>query len=335
VNAPPPPATGLVAELKRRGVMRAVVAYAVAAFAALQVSEPILHALRLPDTWLTGIVVLLALGFPVVAAVSWGWDLTRRGWVRAEAAPAEAGAPRTERAPGWRLAAVVLASAALGAVLAWLALRGAAPAPVVDADGRVSVAVADFANQTGEPALDALSGLLITSLEQSRKLKVLTRGRMFDLLRQAGREKLERVDESAAREVGLKAGVRALLLASIQKLGASYVVELRALDPLRDHYLFTLREQAPDQAAILPLIDRLSERVRGALRETREEVRRSDVTLAEAVTPNLEAYRHYFKGKELRARLEEEAAAEEFQAALKLEPGFSLAQLELAHIALF
>ena len=45
------------------------------------------------------------------------------------------------------------------------------------------VAVADFDNQTGDEGLDGLSGMLITSLEQSRKLSVLTRSRMFDLLR--------------------------------------------------------------------------------------------------------------------------------------------------------
>src|SRR5262249_972922 len=50
----------------------------------------------------------------------------------------------------------------------------------------VMVAVADFDNQTGDEGLDGLSGMLITSLEQSRKLSVLTRSRMFDLARQQG-----------------------------------------------------------------------------------------------------------------------------------------------------
>jgi tetratricopeptide (TPR) repeat protein len=340
-TAPPPARSGLLAELRRRGVTQALVGYAVAAFAVLQVAEPILHALKLPDSWLTGVVIALALGFPVVAALSWAYDLTRHGLVRAPAqAMGEGGASGgpaagSARASRVALPAALLVSAALGAGLAWLALRSAAPLPVADADGRISVAVADFANRTGEPALDALSGLLITSLEQSKKLKVLTRGRMFDILRQAGQEKVERIDESAAREVGLKARVRTLLLASVVKLGGAYVVELRAIDPASEHYLFTFREEAGDQAGLLPLIDRLSDRVRRALKETAEEVRLGDVTLAVAVTPNLEAYRHYFKGKELRARLEEEAAAEEFQAALKLEPGFALAQLELGLIGLF
>ncbi|MGH9858267.1 MAG: protein kinase domain-containing protein, partial [Acidobacteriota bacterium] len=47
-----------------------------------------------------------------------------------------------------------------------------------DPSVRIPVAVADFVNETGEQDLDGLSGMLITSLEQSRKLAVMTRSRM-------------------------------------------------------------------------------------------------------------------------------------------------------------
>src|SRR5262249_2229338 len=82
---------------------------------------------------------------------------------------------------------------ALSAALLALLLALAAP-PVwrlIDLAWRgapIVVAVADFDNQTGDEGLDGLSGMLITSLEQSRKLTVLTRSRMFDLLRQEGRD---------------------------------------------------------------------------------------------------------------------------------------------------
>jgi tetratricopeptide (TPR) repeat protein len=102
------------------------------------------------------------------------------------------------------------------------------------------------------------------------------------------------------------------------------------VDPSKDHYLFTLREQAPDQAAILPLIDRLSERSRAALSESRAEVQAAGVAVAAAVTPNLEAYRHYFRGKDAFARMDMENAEKAFREALRLEPRFALAQYELA-----
>lgn len=325
----------LFSELKRRRVLRALLGWGIVSFAVLQVVEPVLHALHLPDGVLTGVVAVLALGFPATVVLSWFFDLSSAGVSRTADVPGSGGPGTGIRAPRLTplFAGLVAAGAILGAGLAWFTLRPAAPP--VDADGRVSVAVADFANQTGEPALDALSGLLITSLEQSRKLKVLTRGRMFDLLRQAGREKVERIDESAAREVGQKAGVRALLLASIQKIGGSYVVELRAVDPGKDHYLFTLREQAGAQAELLPLIDRISERTRLALREGEREVQGSDIRVAEAITPNLDAYRHYFLGKDREARIDPLGAAREYRRALEIDPSFVMAAYELAFQSLY
>jgi len=41
--------TSLIEELKRRRVFRAVVGYGVAAFALLQIIEPIMHGLHWPD----------------------------------------------------------------------------------------------------------------------------------------------------------------------------------------------------------------------------------------------------------------------------------------------
>jgi TolB-like protein len=321
-------------ELRRRRVIRALLAWGLFSFAVLQVVEPVQHALGLADWMLKLVVAVLAIGFPVTAGLAWAFDLTRKG-VERTASP-EGLAPTAAGSFGGARPAValVLVGTVIGGGVAYLGLRHFRPAtPVADADGRISVAVADFANQTGEPTLDALSGLLITSLEQSRKLKVLTRGRMLELLRQDGRTGVDRIDEASARAVGQKAAVRALLLASIQRLGPSYVVELRALDPQGDHYLFALREQSGDQAGILPLIDRLSEQVRVRLRESDADLQGADIKVADAVTPNLKAYRHYFKGMELRAELDDLGAYKEFQKAIELEPGFALAQLEISRIA--
>ena len=49
---------------------------------------------------------------------------------------------------------------------------------------RIPVAIADFENNTQDQSLNGLSGLLITSLEQSNYLSVLTKSRMFDFLKQ-------------------------------------------------------------------------------------------------------------------------------------------------------
>jgi len=58
----------LVSELSRRRVFRALVGYGVAAFAVLQIIEPVMHGLRWPDAVLSYVVVGLAAGS---AEVGW------------------------------------------------------------------------------------------------------------------------------------------------------------------------------------------------------------------------------------------------------------------------
>jgi tetratricopeptide (TPR) repeat protein len=240
---------------------------------------------------------------------------------------------RARRRTAWRPAVTVAAAVLAGVALA--VVFQAPTAPWSNRDGRIVVAVADFANGTRDPDLDGLSGFLITSLEQSKKLHVLTRGRMLDLVREVGGGDGSRVDESVARAAGRQASVNALLLGSIQKLGDTYAAELRAIDPQRDEYLFTLREQVKEKNDLLPLIDRISDRTRLALRESDAEVKASAVSVAEAVTPSLEAYRHYFRGKELASRGRVTDAVAEYRRAIEIEPRFALAQVEVAWIGYF
>jgi hypothetical protein len=120
-------------------------------------------------------------------------------------------------------------------------------------------------NETGEKELDSISGLLITSLEQGTQLRVLTRGRMVDVRKQLGKESVDRIDEALAREVGRGTRAHALLPASVRRLGNAYVVEMRALDPLHDDYIFTVSDRASGKEAVFDLVDRLGAATRRKL----------------------------------------------------------------------
>jgi tetratricopeptide (TPR) repeat protein len=317
----PAPRGGLLAELKQRRVFRALVGYGIFAFAILQVIEPVLHGLHLPESLLTAAVIGLAVGLPLTVLVSWTYDLEGGSLVRA---PAPGGRS------SWQLAAMVAAGALLGAGLAWGVLRHGQPDARKGPDGRVLVAVADFANDTRDPELDGLSGLLITSLEQSKALRVLTRGRMLELLRATGRTGVEQVDEAAAREVGRQVGASALLHASIRLLGGAYVVDLRAVDPARDEYLFTLRETAAGKGDVLALVDRLSAGTRRRLRDEVAGAGDKAIPVGEVVTSNLEAYQHFFRGDQHLDAYRIPQAMEEYRRALAVDPDFALAHLRIA-----
>ncbi len=241
--------------------------------------------------------------------------------------------PRTVR----RVAGLVLAGLLLGAAVAGMVLErrsagrilGLASAP----GERIPIAVADVVNETGEKELDVLSGLLVTSLEQSRRLTVMTQARVLDLASRAGRRDAVRVDETIGREVGKAHGIRALLLPAIRRLGTTYSLEMRVIDPERDEHLFTLSDRATSKEALLDLLDRLSERTRAGLGEGMDEVSRASVQLGESVTRSVEAYQHYLAGLEGWHRDGMRAIGlREFQEALRLDPGFAAAHGELAEL---
>jgi tetratricopeptide (TPR) repeat protein len=322
-----------ISELKRRRVIRALLGWGLVGFAVLQVIEPLMHALELPDWTLKLVVALLAAGFPVTAGLAWVFDLRSTGIERTPPTEPAPGAPAPSRA---RLALLLAGLGAAAAVpgVAYLALRRPAPERADAAPGeRIPIAVADFENDTGEPELDALSGLLITSLEQSRRLDVLTRSRMVDILRQLGHVSTPRIDEPLGREVGRRAAVRALVVAAIHRFDALYTIELKALDPATSSYLFTLKADGKGKASIPGLIDQLSEQTRERLRERPAEVASSRVQVGEAITSSLEAYQHYFQAKALQSgRGDYLAAIQELQRAVAIDPGFALANYEIAYL---
>lgn len=81
-----------VQELRRRRVFRALVGYGIASFAILQIVEPVMHGLHLPEWTLTAVVVALGLGFPITVALAWVFDLKATGIERTHPA-----APRGRR----------------------------------------------------------------------------------------------------------------------------------------------------------------------------------------------------------------------------------------------
>jgi serine/threonine protein kinase/tetratricopeptide (TPR) repeat protein len=196
---------------------------------------------------------------------------------------------------------------------------------------RLPIAVADFVNNTKETELDGLSGMLITSLEQSRRLAVLTRARMFDILKQMGKSDIDRIDENVGRQICAQADVNALVTASIRKFGKLYTIDLKVLDPQKNEYIFTAKEEGEGQEGIPAMLDRLSEKTRIGLKEKADEVTAGREQIAKVTTTNLEAYQHFFQGEQLINRLRFDDAEKELRRAVELDSTFGLAWYRLAY----
>src|ERR1700682_5422112 len=118
----------LFGEFRRRRVFRALIGYGIASFAVLQIIEPIMHGLHWPEEVLSYVVVALALGFPVVVALAWIFDV-KAG--RIERTPA--GPLRGSRA-GLLIAGIGLLAAAPGLVWYFMLHRtqaASAPGPSI------------------------------------------------------------------------------------------------------------------------------------------------------------------------------------------------------------
>ena len=168
----------LLEELNRRRVFRALVAYGIAAFAILQIIEPVMHGLHWPDAVLSYTVVALAIGFPLVIALAWAFDV-RAG--RIERTPPSAGALR-----GPLLAALIVGlgvvAATPGVLYYFVVRRAPAPPPTAAAP---SIAVLPFVNMSAEKDNEYFSaGIteeLINALANVEGLRVVSRTAVFAL----------------------------------------------------------------------------------------------------------------------------------------------------------
>ena len=322
-----------LAELRRRRVFRVAVVYAGVAFILFQIVDATFEPLRLPDWLGTAVVVLLLLGFPIAVGLAWAFDLTDKGVVRTVAeetvedkAPAPTETVSRPKPRYFSLSSTILGAMVLAALGYFFLI-----APRLEGGEPVPTAVVDFVNETDEPELNGLSGMLITALEQSRRLAVCTRSRMFDILKQLGKNNVDHIDETLGREIARQAHLEALVIASIRKFGQLYTIDLKVLDPKGDEYLFTAREEGTGQESIPGMLDRLAAKTRKGLKERSRDIEARTPQVAAVTTPNLEAYQHYFKGEEYINKLKFDDAVQEFEAAVHLDSTFALAYYRLAY----
>ena len=69
----------LFAELKRRNVFRVAIAYLIASWLVLQVSELVLETIEAPAWVLKVFLLIFALGLPIVLLISWAYEITPEG----------------------------------------------------------------------------------------------------------------------------------------------------------------------------------------------------------------------------------------------------------------
>jgi adenylate cyclase len=175
----------LLAEIKRRRVVRALVGYGIGAFAVLQIVEPVMHAFHWPDVVLSCVVLALAAGFPVVITLVWIFDVEGGHLQRPDGA--RLGARRA-----FLVAGIGVLAAAPGLIW-YFGFRGRTQPPESP-----SIVVLPFVNLSGDKEnecfSDGVTEDIINSLANVEGLRVVARTSAFSFkgkslnVRQIGQE---------------------------------------------------------------------------------------------------------------------------------------------------
>jgi len=227
--------------------------------------------------------------------------------------------------------AVAIVLALLGVGLAggwmWSRTRHAPATPVVHEP--VSVLIADFDNRTGDPVFQgSVEQALGIAIEAASFIATYPRA---DAARTLASIAGGPLDESGARLVAARQGIKVILAGTIAPDGPGYVVSVKIMDPRTDRALATREVRAVSKAGVLAAIGSLAASTRSVLGDTAAVV--SGAAEAETFTTvSIEAMRAYARGQELNAAGKPRDALKAFEAAVKEDPGFGRAYVNMASI---
>jgi len=202
---------------------------------------------------------------------------------------------------------------------------------------RVPIAVINFTNRTGDSQFDylceAIPNLLITNLEQSKHLSIMTWERMHDLLDALGKEDVELIDEDLGFELCRTDGIEAIVLGSFTKAGNIVVTEAKVLDVTTKKLIKTTSSKGEGVASILKMqIDELSREISRGVGLSERKVQATKLQITEVTTTSMDAYNYFLRGREEYEKMYYDDARMFLEKAIEIDSMFASAYLYLADV---
>ncbi len=272
------------------------------------------------------------------------------GEVRSELISIEKGIPTTERIVPEKkpitsreitvtfglkklfIPALVVVALIIVALVIWQLLpqKEAVRAPKIEN----SIAVISFENQTGDKAYDYLQkvipNLLITNLENTGLLYVVTWERMHDLLKQIGKKDVEIIDRDLGFDVCRMEGIEAIVLGFFTKAGDVFHTDIKVLDTETKKILKSYISKGEGVDSILKTqVDELSKEISESLGLFRQKIEQKGTQITDVTTSSMEAYNYYIRGRDDFEKFYWEEARKFLEKATELDPTFASAFLYL------
>ena len=225
----------------------------------------------------------------------------------------------------WQWVAAIGLAIGLVTALAWLAVPRA---PRLTERDRLVLAEVD--NQTGDPVFDDVlrQGLAI-QLAQSPYLSLLPDRQIHQTLQRMQRPVETQLTLAVAREICERNGAAAVVNGAIARVGAEYVLGLRAEHCDSGEVIDDQQSRAASAEAVLTELSRMTTVFRTRVGESLASVERHSRALPDATTASIQALKAYAKGVQAMYGVSPAAAVPHFQRAIELDPGFAMAHASL------
>ena len=273
------------AELKRRNVYRAAVAYGVVAWFLTQLTTQVFPFFEIPNSAVRFVVIALAVGFPIAMLLSWLYELTPEGIVRTEDLdPVQARS--VQRVTGRILDFIII-----GVLLLVIAMLIVGRRPFYGQSGesisQKSIAVLPFDNRSEDKAnayfADGIQDEILTRLSKIADLKVISR---------TSTQHYKSAPENLP-EIARQLGVGHILEGSVQKSGDTVRVNVQLIKAANDSNLWaeTFDRKLTDIFSVESEVAKaIADQLRAKLTGQEEKV------ITAKPTDNPEAYDAYLRG---------------------------------------
>jgi len=227
--------------------------------------------------------------------------------------------------------ALVILGLAIAGVIIWQLLPQKEAVPLAPT-GKPSIAIMYFENRSDETELDKiLVDMLTTNLSRYEEIEVVSSQRLFDILKQLGKQDVKAIDKNVATDVAIRAGVKNMMMGSIIRIGDKIRITSQLTDVQTGAIIGSEQVEGNKIEEIFDMVDLLTEKVRNKLGVSAEEVAQP-YKIADVTTSSFEAYKYYRKGLENIWRWKRQDAKKNFEQAIEVDPTFAMAHLGLARV---
>ena len=323
-------------ELKRRKVFSVLAMYAGSAYVIIELVNNIAEPLNLPGWTATVVILLLAIGFPIVAILSWIFDITPSGVVKTgsidatteQELPPESGRRKLRVSDVIIMVLVVV----VGILVYPKIFQRDKLGNIRDSEGKISLAVMPFENLSGDTTYNVWQGglqnLLITSLSNSDELSV----RRYQTINQAldNKKDLEFASLTPSLSTGLakKLDTKTFVIGNILKSGNNIRINAQLLNAESEEIYKTYQVDGDSENDLFDLADSLSTMIRNyiEIKKISEQYNSPEVH-GNALTHSSEAFKYYIRGIDAFKYEELGSAIDWFAEAIKFDSSFTNAYI--------